>query len=52
MQKGWYMSEDSMRHDYDIVLPSGKYILREKEHLAGFLLMWCERDTKQVSLKL
>lgn len=39
MQQGRYISEDNMWHDYDIVLPSDNYILREEEHLTGFLLM-------------
>lgn len=51
MQQGWCMSEDNMWHSYDTVLPSDKYILREKEHLTGFLLMWCEHDIKQDSHK-
>lgn len=46
------MSEDSMWHDYDTVFPSDKDILREKEHLTGFLVMCCENDTKKISHKL
>lgn len=39
MQQGRYIPEDNTWHDYDIVLPSDNYILREKGHLTGFLLM-------------
>lgn len=35
------MSEDSMWHDYDTVLPSGKCKRREKVHMAD--LPSCER---------
>lgn len=51
-QQGRYISEDNTWHDYDIVLPSDNYIRREKEHLTGFLLMWCEHDTTQDSQAL